>query len=163
MKHFSSSDDWVMIKIVGVSGKISVKEGNVVGYCRYHLHPGYLTKSLVKKHKCIEKKCHFLDKSVNPAYWERFQEQQKPEKHKKPKESYDEIIAYANEHIRDGFTVHGARMGENQLLKLFYTSYHAFDDSDMLTGLERECKAKFKMQIKFVHIKNADGEYVAFQ
>lgn len=35
-----------------------------VGYCQYDGHPGFLTKSLLKKHNCIEKECyHFVKKS----------------------------------------------------------------------------------------------------
>ena len=33
--------------------------GKCVGYCRYHEHPGYLTKDLRKQHNCIKKSCYY--------------------------------------------------------------------------------------------------------
>lgn len=33
--------------------------GNCVGWCDYAEHKGYLTEKLRKKHKCMEKHCHY--------------------------------------------------------------------------------------------------------
>ena len=45
------------------------KNSNVVARCHVRLHRGYLSKSLVKSHQCIAKKCPFFQK-LKPEYWE---------------------------------------------------------------------------------------------
>ena len=38
-------------------------------YCWYDLHPGFLTPQFVREHKCVEKKCHFLERFKQHPYW----------------------------------------------------------------------------------------------
>ena len=41
--------------------------GNCVGYCKFHEHPGYLTKNLRKQHDCIKKGCNYYVPKSKPA------------------------------------------------------------------------------------------------
>ena len=47
---------------------------NAIGYCHYEAHKGALNKELAMKHKCIAKKCKYLEKyneeswNVKPKY-----------------------------------------------------------------------------------------------
>ena len=43
---------------------------NAIGYCHYDKHPGALNRELAYKHKCIAKKCKYLEKYSKEA-WER--------------------------------------------------------------------------------------------
>jgi len=40
----------------------------IFAYCHFLQHRGYLTKALIKKHKCIEKRCFLLER-LKPDYW----------------------------------------------------------------------------------------------
>jgi len=44
----------------------------IIARCYVPIHPGYLTKSLVSKHKCIEKECTFFEK-LRPEYWSAYE------------------------------------------------------------------------------------------
>lgn len=36
--------------------------GNAIGFCHYTKHPGALNKAIAYKHKCLAKKCKYLQK-----------------------------------------------------------------------------------------------------
>lgn len=40
-----------------------------IGYCWYSLHRGYVTVAIMKKHRCTEKSCTYLEKFENAQYW----------------------------------------------------------------------------------------------
>ena len=42
--------------------------GDAIGYCRYSKHPGALNYKIAKKHKCIAKKCKYLEKYSEDAW-----------------------------------------------------------------------------------------------
>ena len=39
------------------------------GYCMAPYHPGFLTASLMRKKRCIEKDCRYLHKNSEAPYW----------------------------------------------------------------------------------------------
>ena len=52
------------------SGTMSwTKNKNIVGYCHFHGHPGKVSKGLLLKHGCIEKRCHYLEKYPQCSFW----------------------------------------------------------------------------------------------
>jgi hypothetical protein len=42
--------------------------GNSIGYCHYPKHEGAINKKIAKAHKCIAKKCKYLEK-YNEESW----------------------------------------------------------------------------------------------
>lgn len=42
--------------------------GNAIGYCHCIKHPGALNHKLAFQHKCIGKKCKFLEKYSDKAF-----------------------------------------------------------------------------------------------
>ena len=42
----------------------------IVGYCHSSLHPGHLTKSILKHKQCLEKHCDRLEKFEDCSFWE---------------------------------------------------------------------------------------------
>jgi len=42
---------------------------NIIGQCYSYKHKGYLTKNLIEKHQCLEKKCNRF-KKLKPEYWQ---------------------------------------------------------------------------------------------
>ena len=58
------------------------KNSNVIARCHLRTHRGYLSKSLVKSHHCIEKKCPFFQK-MKPEYWEAIEEALREQKERR--------------------------------------------------------------------------------
>lgn len=42
--------------------------GNAIGYCHLSRHPGALDRTIAYKHKCLAKKCKYLEK-YNEQSW----------------------------------------------------------------------------------------------
>ena len=40
-----------------------------LGFCHYAEHKGYISSDLLKKHKCLEKGCHFLSKYEDSPFF----------------------------------------------------------------------------------------------
>lgn len=40
-----------------------------IGYCHNDCHKGFITKKLLDQHKCLEKKCIFMDPIKEHEYW----------------------------------------------------------------------------------------------
>jgi len=55
-------------EFVTLLDKKQCKFSNVVGYCNNLSHRGYISKSLLKSHECVEKQCPLLTK-CNANYW----------------------------------------------------------------------------------------------
>lgn len=57
-------------------GKIKCFDGvyrnhtKIIGRCTCHLHIGYISEDLLKKHKCIEKGCYYFFKYESAPYWQ---------------------------------------------------------------------------------------------
>lgn len=49
----------------GIDGKYI---GNAIGYCHYKAHEGALDRKTAYKHKCIAKKCKWLEKYNDDAW-----------------------------------------------------------------------------------------------
>ena len=77
--------EWVTVRLAE-GGKRTMLKENIVGYCPYSLHKGYLTKNLLKKHQCVDKRCAYLRK-CNPTFWDRLDDiETKKSKIKRSKE-----------------------------------------------------------------------------
>ncbi|MCL2526020.1 MAG: helix-hairpin-helix domain-containing protein [Coriobacteriia bacterium] len=60
------------------------KASEVVGHCNSMSHHGYISKNLLKKHRCLEKECVQLVK-FNPDFWEGFEKRQLDAEQRKEK------------------------------------------------------------------------------
>ncbi len=47
---------------------------STIGYCRYYKHYGALSINMMKKHRCLEKRCPYFEKNLNKGYWEQKKE-----------------------------------------------------------------------------------------
>ncbi|MCL2088712.1 MAG: helix-hairpin-helix domain-containing protein [Oscillospiraceae bacterium] len=52
---------------------------NAIAYCHILTHRGYLSKTLVKSHDCIAKKCPFFEK-LKPDYWRSIEAEERKRK-----------------------------------------------------------------------------------
>lgn len=61
-----------------IDGAYAVSD-NIIARCHLLAHRGYLTKNLIKSHKCIAKKCPFFEK-LKPEYWQAFEKNEQDRK-----------------------------------------------------------------------------------
>jgi hypothetical protein len=54
---------------IACGGTSPVNLCSVTGYCSNSWHRGYVTKTVFKRHKCIEKGCRFFEKFDEFPYW----------------------------------------------------------------------------------------------
>ena len=81
-------------------------ESRIIAHCTSSLHPGPLTYQLMKKHKCIKKKCGNLRIVPAAEYWQqkkRAKEKrvQRREETKSEKILEQDILDYANDTVKD--------------------------------------------------------------
>ncbi len=69
-----------------IDGSFStVKTASIVGYCQSTLHRGYITKKLLKQHKCLERKCSSFRKIPHSTFWQSQELEQKRKEEVKAK------------------------------------------------------------------------------
>lgn len=44
-------------------------EEHALGFCHNPNHYGYLSVKLLKRHECLRKQCHYLEKYLDKGYW----------------------------------------------------------------------------------------------
>ncbi len=65
-------------------------EASAIGYCSFHKHKGYLSKTMVRNHQCIKKGCKYFTALEHP-YWEN-------KYNEKGKKIVDSILRELNTH-----------------------------------------------------------------
>ena len=71
-KNVLKSQNWYYARILPMREKSITGKyiGNAIGYCHCKAHAGALNKELAYKHKCIAKRCKWLEK-YNDESWRR--------------------------------------------------------------------------------------------
>ena len=70
-----------LYKVTLIDGKTSYKRP--IGYCFCDTHRGYISKELLKSHKCLQKQCPFLRKNEEHPYWNDREKRREDKKLKK--------------------------------------------------------------------------------
>lgn len=154
--------------------------GNIVGYCTCDTHRGYLSKVLLRNHKCIEKGCPFLTKH-NEEYWgqrtyreqkrinEKTQNKQKKAIKKEQNQQEQEFLNYckmtaqrlASELGFDMIITRVSRNNDNKLncdYIIHYVSNRKFDDFKLYFSLAKCLSKSFKKTFRFRRIRTLTGE-----
>ena len=56
------------------------------GYCWMKKHKGFLTVDLMKKHKCLERKCHYFQKYEQHSYWKQLETEKQKRRERRSRE-----------------------------------------------------------------------------
>ena len=134
-------------------------EDKVIGYCHLDSHRGYLTKKLLKSHKCLEKKCTFL-KKLNPEYWEGREAAEQDQKNKSiEKKQKEENAAQRNAFIKKTLENNGhvyvtvIREENRNSLEISYISDKRVDIREQARILQNSYKGR---KIKFKPVKASE-------
>lgn len=61
------------MKKKGIIRRTKSKNNPPVGYCHNPKHKGYVTKTVLCSHKCVEMGCRYFQKDENSTYWKQRQ------------------------------------------------------------------------------------------
>lgn len=129
---------------------------NQVGYCWCDLHPGFLSKSLLKQHECCERECRHFEKFVDAPYWQRKQELKEKLLEAKKRARYIKLTSEAlandiNKMLENNMNM--ALLGvehSDQVYILRFVCIDRCDTHDLLWHLSK----KYKVRIKTRFIQN---------
>jgi len=158
---------------VACQGPVYVKNANIVGYCHLQQHPGYVTRTVLQTHRCVQKKCSFLEKYTECPYWrsrEGYLERKKSEQlmQKIVLEKEEQEREEVKEKARQVANLYEEVLITSVLLKsdakeylIFYVSPNKTDDSKKYEAIVENLKDMYgeKYSFSLKHIKK-DGEYI---
>ena len=134
------------------------KSENVVAFCHVLTHRGYLSKTLVKSHDCLAKKCPFF-KPIRPDYWKAVEsaEQKKKKNRLKRKQSVETISerdAFIRETLEESGHIYVTSIKEEP--RVFMISYIYDQKTDLTTEIQ-SLREKLKKPIKLTAKIGSDG------
>ena len=151
----------------------------VVGCCHNLLHPGKMTKQLLKQHDCLGKNCRYFEKYESAEYWNecRRQEERKragklARQQKKEQEAAAQTalktLAARFQSFADaaGCSMQIVRVdteGKNRY-RVFYVSENPFADGDRFPDFldtVRACFPEYCLHLR--HIRDMDGHFVTIE
>ncbi|MBQ8967271.1 PSP1 C-terminal domain-containing protein [Ruminococcus sp.] len=165
-------DNYVQVRLI-TGEVVTVKEENVVGFCHCSTHKGYVTKTVMKNHNCLEKNCHHLKKFSEKAYWENYEASLKSKKEekqllsarKKPEQEREQRWKRECQRIAElseyPITIISVRkLADKSKVMIFFVSDESIDDSRRYIMLAREFADTHMIKSEIRHIRDIDGEYV---
>ena len=173
-EFMSSPDDqseYISVKLLtGI--RIYTKWENVVGYCHCDTHRGSITKTLLKSHDCINKKCPFF-KRDNPEYWKRVdaanaakqRRKQKIKAKKAKRTDKTEKLTLTAQSMADelGYNIKITSVRKDRDKNKYYIFYISeWEYNDIIRFLELKAAYAYWLnaKVEMKHLRRADGEYI---
>ena len=159
------------------SGKMEIiNKKNLIGFCHYSLHRGFITRAVLKTHNCDGKGCHYLEKFEEHPFWiERKRQKDRKKDRKiiaknaarnkeKKEEAYKTIAIQLSKKFRYSMEIISVRKDANEdKFIVFYISPNPFDDKSYFSMLEKELEKNINRPVELRHIKEADGSYAILE
>ena len=149
---------------------------SIVGHCSSRMHPGVISLELLKKHRCIGKRCLNLDKYEDCAFWKDLA--QKEEEERRAREEKRAAIALKRSEeqrlldLREEFQsfvscsdteieIVRVELLRSCVYRVFYVSENRFADKHLFPELY-ECVSYYHpgWRIVLKHIRDLDGHFV---
>jgi hypothetical protein len=128
--------------------------GKIIARCHILIHRGYLTRSLIEKHSCIEKECTFFEK-LKPEYWlalETAEKARKDEriKRKENKKQIKDRDIFIRETLEDSGCIYVTSIREESrnLLTISYIFDRKVDLTPEIKFLRKELRKTIKLQAR---------------
>ena len=148
---------------------------NIVGYCRYNLHPGKLNIKLFLEHKCLQKECPFFLKYEESPYWDQVarakekkaqRKQEKAEQKQREREEaafFEELKILFQSYADDaGYIMQIVRVqGFQSYIYVYYVSENRFADGNRFKRFLKSAYFFFPHhRIVLRHIRDLDGHFM---
>lgn len=162
---------YISVKLInGVTRYMQRKE--IVGFCHCSLHIGSVSKSLLKEHDCVGKKCVYFERT-NEKYWKAFdfQNSEKKKAKEKIKEERRKIKADTErwkelaQNLADMFNYNirvtsVKKPTAKQRYIIYYISEWEYDDSSRFRDLiDTFAFTMEASRVELRHVKELDGSY----
>jgi hypothetical protein len=131
---------------------------NIIARCHLLTHRGYLSKSLVKSHDCIAKKCTFFEK-LNTEYWQALESSENGKKNKRLErkqaiKAINDRDMFIRETLEDSGHIHVTAIKEEN--KTLLVISYIYDKQVDLTTEIQFLRKKFGKSIKLRARTGAD-------
>ena len=170
-----NQEEFIRVRLLG--GKLCLLERkNVIGCCHYMLHPGKLTKQLLRKHNCLEKKCPFLEKYEDTPFWVAYKRAQlaksEARQQKQIKKAQERSKAAQLQSLRDSFqscadatgseiTVVRVEPLNRHTYRAFYVSDNTFPDWNQFPAFVNAVERAYPdHRVSLRRIVDLDGHFV---
>lgn len=173
-----ASDEPVSTRLLGNQYAL-LPPSRIVGCCHNALHPGKLTKQLLKQHDCLRKDCRFFEKYEDAAYWieyrrqeeckfaKKLARQQKKEQAAAAQAAHQALAAQLQSFAGEaGYAMQIVRVDEEgkNRYRVFYVSENPFADGDRFPELLDAARARFPAyRLRLRHIRDIDGNFVTIE
>lgn len=173
-----ASDEPVSTRLLGNQYAL-LPPSRIVGCCHNALHPGKLTKQLLKQHDCLGKACRFSEKYEDAAYWiehrrqeeckfaKKLARQQKKEQAAAAQAAHQALAAQLQSFAGEaGYAMQIVRVDEEgkNRYRVFYVSENPFADGDRFPELLDAACARFPAyRLRLRHIRDIDGHFVTIE
>lgn len=127
---------------------------NIIAHCCFSRHWGYLTKALIKSHRCLAKNCRHFTK-LRPEYWEALQESKQEDvqdiraERKAAKKQIEERDSLIKETLQSSGHIFVTKVREEEqgaLLVVYYIFDINVDLSDEVKMLQKKLVTAIKLQ-----------------
>lgn len=167
----------VVINAKLVNGTVvRINKDKIVGWCRYDMHPGALTKTLLGEHDCLRKQCRLLVHNNENPFWDALVKKEiakaKKKEAKRARKAVEankasavqsfveELRRFLDESHSDMYIIR-IENEKPRIYKIYYVSDNMFADgrcySDFFDYL---CKTYPNKKFLFRHIRDVDGHFV---
>ncbi|MBQ5990058.1 MAG: hypothetical protein IJL67_11255 [Oscillospiraceae bacterium] len=167
-----SKNEFIEVKLLtGETWIVSNK--NVIGYC--HKYNGYVTRNLLRSHKCYSKECRHLEKIEDNPYWavidqikaaERRKRETarrlRQEKEKLQKEWADTAQNIANDYGYKVKVIEIRKVPKKKKYILFYISKISDNDCYRYVNLAKDFGASLNGKVELRHIIDIKGNYAVY-
>lgn len=148
---------------------VSTPQRNIRGFCHCKQHKGYISKSLLKTHDCINKKCVFFER-VNKAYWEVSDKYEllKPyiKQQRKEKKKDTEPLRWKEmaQNIADSFNYNIVitsvrKLESEECYTVFYISEWEYNDAIRFLDFAYTFGYIMESRVFLKHVKELDGSF----
>ena len=164
------SNGYVYVKLISGKRKYALRK-DIVGFCHCSLHEGSISKSLLKEHDCIGKKCVYFERN-NKEYWNIVDSQNNRKREKKERRKAIQIKAkneieewkQCAQRIADTFDYNlrvtsVKKPGEKQHYIIYYISEWEYDDRVRFGELATTFGYAMAGKAELRHVKELDGSY----
>ena len=164
-------DKYKFVKLI-TGERLYVREKQIVGFCHCALHPGTLTKNLVKTHECDIKNCYYLRQYAEKPFWKaredaRKAKQMKKEKikqKKKQEQDKKESLLHMAQNCADEMMMpikitSVQKLTGEKTYTIFYISEEAINDAYMYAPLSEMFTWLVGIGSRLRHVKDLNGRY----
>ena len=169
-----SKNEFIEVKLL-TGDTETVSNKNVIGYCHFSEHKGYVTRNLLKSHKCDTKSCHYLEKYEDNSYWAAIDQikvaecrkketarRLRQEKEKLQKEWVATAQNIANDYGYKVKVIEIRKVPKKKKYILFYISKISDNDCYRYVNLAKDFGASLNGKVELRHIIDIKGNYAVY-